>query len=56
MIMVQEIVDSIRRKTGKKGSMTIKVDLGKTYDHVNWDFLEKLLAAMVFEKRRLHDH
>ena len=39
IIVAQEVVHSMRRKTGRKGFMAIKVDLEKAYDQFNWDFI-----------------
>ena len=39
IVVVQEVVHSMSRKTGKKGFMAIKVDLEKAYDRLNWDFI-----------------
>lgn len=33
---------------------TIKVDLIKAYDLVNWDFIRELLIAMNFPQRFVH--
>lgn len=35
MIIVQEVIHSMQRKTGKKGAMAIKVDLEKAYGRVD---------------------
>ena len=39
IVVAQEVVHSMHRKTGKKGFMAIKVDLEKAYDQLNWDFI-----------------
>ncbi|KAH9667991.1 reverse transcriptase domain-containing protein [Citrus sinensis] len=39
IVVAQEVVHSMRRKTGRKGFMAIKVDLEKAYDRLNWDFI-----------------
>jgi len=43
IIVTQEIFHSMRRKTGKKGWMAIKIDLEKTYDKLKWDFVRDTL-------------
>lgn len=49
--MVQEVVHSMRRKKGRKGSMLLILDLEKAYDRIRWDFLEDmLLTARLPEK------
>lgn len=37
MIVVQEIVRSMKRKSRKKGNLAIKVDLKKAYGRVSWE-------------------
>lgn len=49
IIIVQELIHSMKRKTGKSGCVAIKVDLEKAYDRIRWDFLEKVLNAVGFE-------
>ena len=39
IVVAQEVIHSMRRKTGKKGIMGLKVDLEKAYDRVSWAFL-----------------
>lgn len=43
IVMVQEVVHSIRLKKGLVSWMAIKVDLEKAYDRVRWDFLRDTL-------------
>lgn len=38
----------INRKKGKKGFMAIKIDMAKTYDHVDWHFLKKVIVVHGF--------
>ena len=35
---------------GKNGFMVLKLDMSKTYDKVEWAFLEKILLKMGFEE------
>ena len=39
IIIAQEIIHSMRRKTGTQGFMAIKVDLENAYDKLSWDFI-----------------
>ena len=39
IVVAQEVVHSMCRKTGKKGLMAIKFDLEKVYDRLNWSFI-----------------
>ena len=43
IVIAQEVIHSMRKKTGKKGFMAIKVDLEKAYDRLNWDFIHNTL-------------
>ncbi|KAH9735403.1 putative ribonuclease H protein [Citrus sinensis] len=43
IVVAQEIIHSMRRKTGNRGQMAIKVDLEKAYDRLSWDFIQDTL-------------
>nr|KYP61054.1 Retrovirus-related Pol polyprotein LINE-1 [Cajanus cajan] len=43
IIVFQEVIHSMRFKTGKKGWMAIKIDLEKAYDRLNWKFIKETL-------------
>ncbi|CAL1399429.1 unnamed protein product [Linum trigynum] len=44
IIILQETVHSMAKKTGKKGFMLLKIDLAKAYDRISWNFLEVTLV------------
>jgi len=46
VIVMQEALHSMRRKTGAKGWMAIKLDLEKADDRIRWDFIQETLAQM----------
>ena len=43
---MQEILHSMRRKTGAKGWMAVKLDLKKAYDRLNWGFIHNTLVMI----------
>jgi len=46
IVIVQEMLHSMRQKKGSKGYMAIKIDLEKAYDRLRWPFIrETLLEA-----------
>lgn len=47
IVIVQEIFHSMRKKTGAKGWMAIKIDLEKAYDCLNWRFIKETLIDIV---------
>lgn len=44
-----EIIHHMKKKTrGKKGEFSMKIDISKAYNHVDWTFLCLLLLKMGF--------
>ncbi|XP_061350360.1 uncharacterized protein LOC133295534 [Gastrolobium bilobum] len=43
IIIAQEMTHSMNRLAGKKAYMSIKIDLAKTYDRLNWNFIYQVL-------------
>lgn len=49
VIQANEILHTFRQKrTGKKGYMTVKLDMRKAYDRVEWGFLKEVMLRMGF--------
>ena len=51
IVIAQEVVHSMRRKSGNRGFIAIKVDLEKAYDRLCWEFINEML----YEARILPD-
>lgn len=47
VLLAQELVRNYHRKDGKR-RCTLKIDLMKAYDSVNWDFIIHCLACLGF--------
>ncbi|GLT57157.1 hypothetical protein SLA2020_301450 [Shorea laevis] len=43
ILILQELVYSFNRKSGRKGGMIIKIDLEKAYDRLEWSFIRETL-------------
>lgn len=48
IIIAQELVHTMKHKSGKKGIMVVKVDLEKAYDRVSWPFMRRVLERVGF--------
>jgi len=46
ILIMQEVLHSMRRRSGTKGWMAIKIDLEKAYDRLRWTFIHDTLAQM----------
>lgn len=53
IIVAQEILHSMRKKTGRQGVMALKLDLEKAYDKFCWCFLRQVLEAVGFDSHML---
>lgn len=51
IIVAYEALHSIKtRHKGRKGSKTIKLDISKSYDKLEWSFLEEMMRTMGFSE------
>lgn len=49
ILLVYEIIHFLKKKDkGKQDFMSLKLDMNKTYDKVEWDYLECTLSVMGF--------
>lgn len=54
ILVAHEIIHFLRKKRmGKEGFMSLKLDMCKTYDRVSWSFLEFTMVKMCFSKNRV---
>ena len=47
--MAQEAIHSLKKSKTK--GMLVKLDLAKSYDRLNWEYLQKILKAFGFNER-----
>lgn len=46
IVIVQEVVHTMKTHRNGKGLMMLKLDLEKAYDKVRWDFLQDTLVTL----------
>lgn len=51
VILGQEILHSMKAKSGRKGWSALKIDIEKAYDRMEWRFLLKVLRCFGFSER-----
>ncbi|GAU27012.1 hypothetical protein TSUD_313740 [Trifolium subterraneum] len=48
-LIATEVIHALKRKTqGRRGELTLKIDISKTYDKVDWGFLREVMTKMGF--------
>ncbi|XP_021726206.1 uncharacterized protein LOC110693390 [Chenopodium quinoa] len=53
IVIMQEVLHTMKRKKGGKGYMTIKIDFEKAYDRLKWAFIRNTLMEMNFPIRMI---
>ena len=48
IVIVQEVIHTMKTKQGKTGYMAIKIDFEKAYDRLKWKFIQETLAEVRF--------
>lgn len=54
IVIVQEIIHSMRKKKGKRGQMLIKVNIEKAYDCLSWEFVHETLHGVGLPSDLIH--
>lgn len=51
ILFAYEILDMLKRKRlGMMGSFTLKLDMSKAYNRVEWGFLKEMMLKLDFER------
>lgn len=56
IVIAQEVIHLLQKKTGRKGVMVIKVDLDKAYDRIVWPILREVILAASFNTHLIELH
>ena len=48
VVIAQQLIYTMDKMKGKEGYMTMKIDLEKAYDRLEWSFVHKVLQAFRF--------
>ncbi|KAA3480785.1 reverse transcriptase [Gossypium australe] len=55
VLLAYEILHTLKnKKIGKRGLMAVKLDMSKAYDRVDWNFVQKVMENMGFDKTWFH--
>lgn len=53
VVILQEVIHTLRNKRGRKGYIIVKLDLEKAYDRLEWGFLRTILQKIGFDEKML---
>lgn len=54
VLLAYKILNTLKqKKVGKKGFMTIKLDMSKAYNRVQWNFIKQVMLRMDFATRHI---
>ncbi|KAL9668970.1 hypothetical protein QQ045_006511 [Rhodiola kirilowii] len=57
ILIAHELSHSMNRRNKQKtGSMSLKLDMSKAYDRIEWSFLEKMMLSMGFSNNGVSSH
>ena len=48
VMLTHEIMHSLKKEKGKMGYMKVKIDMEKTYDRLEWDFIRTIMSKLSF--------
>ena len=51
VVIYKKVLHSMRKRNSRKGIMTIKIDLEKTYDRLSWQFIRDTLHKLGFPRQ-----
>lgn len=54
LILVNEVMQLLKSKSGWDGLLAVKIDMEKAYDKVDWDFLMSIMRAFGFNSQWCH--
>ena len=50
ILLAYECIHTMKKKKGKRGLCAVKLDMHKAYDRVEWNFLERIMIKLGFDR------